>query len=145
MLLQQMSQEQGWALDLAAVALLWRGGCIIRSSFLNDIATAFKQEEALDCLALDGFFSAALNDAQLAWRKVVSGAALAGIAVPGLGCALAFFDGLRCARSPANLLQAQRDYFGGHTYERTDRPRGEFFHTDWTGHGGAVSSRNYSV
>lgn len=145
MLLRDASAQRGWALDLGTVAALWRGGCIIRSGFLNDITAAFGRQPDLECLALDDFFAAALNEAQTAWRQVVCAATLAGIAVPGLGSALSFYDGLRSKRTPANLLQAQRDYFGGHTYELIDRPRGQFFHTDWTGRGGPVSSTVYTV
>lgn len=145
MLLREASDERGWGLNLPAVASLWRGGCIIRSVFLNDIARAFTQAPDLACLALDDYFANALNEAQAAWRRVVSAATLTGIATPGLSSALNFYDGLRTARGPANLLQAQRDYFGGHTYERLDGPRGEFHHTDWTGLGGDVSSQSYNV
>ena len=145
MLLRDAGKQRDWMLDLGAVAALWRGGCIIRSGFLNDITAAFDRNPDLACLALDDFFSAALNEAQLAWRQVVSAAIMAGIAVPGLTAALSFYDGLRAKRTPANLLQAQRDYFGSHAYERVDSPRGEFFHTDWTGRGGPVSSTVYTV
>lgn len=145
MLLAEASRESDWDLDMAAIAKLWRGGCIIRSRFLNDISAAFRDTPALDSLMLAPFFANALNESQTAWRRVVANAALAGIPVPALSAGLAFYDGSRAARLPANMLQAQRDYFGAHTYERVDRPRGEFFHTDWTGEGGDVSSSTYNT
>ena len=115
------------------------------ATFLEDIKTAFDKAPDLENLLLDDYFKNAIEASQEAWRKVVSVSALAGIPVPAFGAALAYFDSYRNARLPANLLQAQRDYFGAHTYERTDKPRGEFFHTDWTGHGGNVSSSTYNV
>ncbi len=145
MLIGEASEEQAWGIDLARLALMWRGGCIIRSRFLDDIARAFRAEPALECLFVDEFFRAALAKAQDGWRRTVATAARGGIPVPAMSAALAFYDGYRSARLPANLLQAQRDYFGAHTYERVDRPRGERFHTDWTGHGGAVSSGAYDA
>ena len=145
MLIGEASGEHDWSIDLARLALMWRGGCIIRSRFLDDIARAFQAAPALECLFIDDFFRAALARAQNGWRRTVAAAAQAGIPAPAMGAALAFYDGYRSARLPANLLQAQRDYFGAHTYERVDRPRGERFHTDWTGHGGAVRSGAYDA
>lgn len=140
MLLASASDELGWELDLSGIALIWRGGCIIRSAFLNDIASAFAGESRLPNLLFDPFFRDAINADQAGWRQVVAAAVTAGIPVPALGSALHFFDGYRSATVPANMLQAQRDYFGAHTFERIDRERGEHFHVDWTGHGGKVSS-----
>ena len=145
MLMREASIEHEWALRPGPIASLWRGGCIIRSRFLRDIRTAFDRQPDLECLLLDDHFRDVLAGSQSSWRKVVAAAATAGIPVPALGAGLSFYDGYRSQRLSANLLQAQRDYFGGHTYERIDRPRGEFFHTDWTGRGGSVSSRTYNV
>jgi 6-phosphogluconate dehydrogenase len=144
-LMRAMSLEQGWDLDFGAVALMWRGGCIIRSRFLGNIRDAFGKSPELPNLLLDEFFQAAIQQAQAGWRRVVSAAALRGIPLPAMSSALAYYDGYRCDRLPANLLQAQRDYFGAHTYERVDRPRGEFFHTNWTGRGGTTASSSYTV
>ena len=130
-LMAAASREHGWSLDLGAVALLWRGGCIIRSVFLGRIKEAFDADPGLGNLMLAPWFREKLSEGQSAWRKVVSTAVLHGIPVPSLSAGLNYYDGYRCAALPANLLQAQRDYFGAHTYERTDRPRGEFFHTRW--------------
>lgn len=130
-LMAAASKEYGWDLDLGAVALLWRGGCIIRSVFLGHIKEAFDAEPELSNLMLSPWLRERLADGQEAWRRVVSTALLHGIPVPSMSAALAYYDGYRCASLPTNLLQAQRDYFGAHTYERTDRPRGEFFHTLW--------------
>jgi 6-phosphogluconate dehydrogenase len=124
---------------------MWRGGCIIRSTFLGNIKEAYDKEPGLENLALDSFFTDALKGAESGWRRAVVLAVEHGIPAPAFCSALAYFDGYRSARLPANLLQAQRDYFGAHTYERLDKPRGEFFHTDWTGHGGNVSSTTYEV
>ena len=144
-LMRAMSLEQGWDLDFGAVALMWRGGCIIRSRFLGNIRDAFGKSPELPNLLLDEFFQAAIQQAQAGWRRVVSAAALRGIPLPAMSSALAYYDGYRCDRLPATLLQAQRDYFGAHTYERVDRPRGEFFHTNWTGRGGTTASSSYTV
>ena len=133
LLLRAAARHQGWALDYGGIALMWRGGCIIRSAFLGDIKRAFEREPALENLLLDPFFAQALARCTRSWRRVVAAAVSHGLPVPALASALAFFDGLRSARLPANLLQAQRDCFGAHAYERVDRPRGEFFHTDWAG------------
>lgn len=131
MLLKSASDEFGWDLDMGAIALLWRGGCIIRSVFLNDIARAFERDAALPNLLLDPFFTERIHEVQAGWRRVVATAVERGVPTPALAAGIAFLDGYRHARLPANLIQAQRDYFGAHTFERTDRPRGEFFHADW--------------
>ena len=130
-LMAEASKQYGWNLDLGAVALLWRGGCIIRSVFLGRIKEAFDAEPGLVNLMLSPWFRERLSEGQAGWRRVVSSALMHGIPVPSLSAGLNYYDGYRCASLPANLLQAQRDYFGAHTYERTDRPRGEFFHTRW--------------
>jgi 6-phosphogluconate dehydrogenase len=145
MLLRAAEKAQGWKLNMGAIALLWSGGCIIRSVFLGDIKKAFDKNLKLESLLMDDFFSGALNKYQKGWRKALTQAVELGIPTPAFSCALAFYDGYRTGRLPANLLQAQRDFFGAHTYERVDRPRGEFFHTNWTGHGGSVSSSSYNV
>ncbi|TKB43194.1 decarboxylating NADP(+)-dependent phosphogluconate dehydrogenase [Thalassotalea mangrovi] len=144
-LMKQASEDFGWELDYGAIALMWRGGCIIRSVFLDDIKKAYDKNPEIDNLLLDDYFNQAIKAAQPGWRKVVSEATLAGISIPCLASALSYFDGYRCKDLPANLLQAQRDYFGAHTYERKDKPRGEFFHTNWTGRGGDTSSTTYDV
>ena len=133
MLMREAAKEYGWQLNYGSISLLWRGGCIIRSAFLGDIKRAFDNNPALENLLLDEFFRDAINQAQSGWRKVVGKAAELGIPTPGFSAALAYYDGYRSASLPANLLQAQRDYFGAHTYERIDRPRGQMFHTDWAG------------
>jgi 6-phosphogluconate dehydrogenase len=145
MLLREASKEYDWKLNFGSIALMWRGGCIIRSRFLGDIKKAFDKNPNLDNLLLDQFFVGAMAEAQDGWRKTVAYAATAGIPTPAMSSALAFYDGYRRERLPANLIQALRDYFGAHTYERTDKPRGEFFHTNWTGRGGNVSSRTYNA
>ena len=142
--LREASTEYKWGLNFGSCALMWRGGCIIRSVFLGEIKAAFEKNPELECLLLDDFFKAALEDAQLAWRQVVAQGALLGVPLPAISTALNFYDGYRTARMPANLLQSQRDFFGAHTYERVDKPRGEFFHTDWTGRGGKISSSTYN-
>ena len=129
---------------MGGIALMWRGGCIIRSIFLGDIKEAFDESE-LENLLLDEFFSSALNKYQARGGGRLSTAIRVGVPMPGFSTALAFYDGYRTARLPANLLQAQRDFFGAHTYERVDKPRGEFFHTNWTGRGGRVSSSTYNA
>ncbi len=145
MLMRAAAQAHHWNLNYGGIALMWRGGCIIRSVFLGEIKKAFDKNPDLANLLLDPFFKKAIKGCVRSWRKVVSTAVKKGIPVPALSTALAFFDGFRSARLPANLLQAQRDYFGAHTYERIDHPRGQFFHTNWTGAGGRVSSSTYSV
>ena len=144
-LMRAAAKTYKWNLNYGGIALVWRGGCIIRSAFLGDIKKAFKRNPNLVNLLLDPFFNKAVTGCQAAWRRVVVRATQMGIAVPCLGAALTYFDGYRRDRLPANLLQAQRDYFGAHTYERVDKPRGEFFHTNWTGHGGTTTSQSYSV
>jgi 6-phosphogluconate dehydrogenase len=145
MLLRATAKENGWNLNMGGIALMWRGGCIIRSRFLGKIKDAFETNPKLSNLLLDNFFSGVLNQYQEAWRRALASAIALGVPTPAFSTALAFYDGYRAGRLPANLLQAQRDYFGAHTYERVDKPRGEFFHTNWTGHGGRVSSTTYNV
>jgi len=145
MLMREAAREHGWNLNYGGIALMWRGGCIIRSAFLGKIKEAFDRTPDLHNLLLDGYFEEVVRRCQPSWRRVVTQAVQLGIPVPALSTALAFYDGYRSARLPANLLQAQRDYFGAHTYERVDRPRGEFFHTDWTGTGGKVASSSYNA
>lgn len=145
MLMRQASEEYGWNIDFGAVALMWREGCIIRSVFLDRIHDAYERNTDLQNLLLDSYFSDLIHKAQAGWRRVVSQAALSGTAIPAMATALSFFDGYRSERLPANMIQAQRDYFGAHTYERIDRPRGEFFHSNWTGSGGSVSAGTYNA
>jgi 6-phosphogluconate dehydrogenase len=145
MLLRAAAKENGWKLNLGNIALMWRGGCIIRSAFLGKINEAYDKHPRLQNLMLDVFFKRGIRHSQKGWRTVVAVAAKRGIPVPAMSTALAFFDSYRADRLPANLLQAQRDYFGAHTYERIDQPRGEFHHTNWTGTGGDVSSSTYNV
>jgi len=144
-LMRAVAMEQGWHLNTGGIALMWRGGCIIRSAFLGKIKQAFDADADLVNLLLAPFFKQAIETAQAGWRRVAAAAAQLGVPMPAISAALAYFDGYRTARLPANLLQAQRDYFGAHTYERIDRPRGEFFHTNWTGHGGTTSSTPYDA
>jgi 6-phosphogluconate dehydrogenase len=144
-LLQAAARTHGWNLNFGGIALTWRGGCIIRSAFLGEIKKAFDRNLKLVNLLLDPFFSNVVATHQAAWRRVIVTAVTLGIPVPCLSSALAYFDGYRSERLPANLLQAQRDYFGAHNYERVDRPRGEFFHTNWTGRGGTTTSQSYGV
>jgi 6-phosphogluconate dehydrogenase len=144
-LMRYAAKEFDWNLNYGGIALMWRGGCIIRSVFLGKIKEAFDKNPDLTNLLLDPFFKGKIESSQESWRKVVSAAVTNGIWIPALSTALNYFDGCRNSRLPANLLQAQRDYFGAHTYERVDKPRGEFFHTNWTGHGGATSSSTYNA
>ncbi|MNY34398.1 6-phosphogluconate dehydrogenase, NADP(+)-dependent, decarboxylating [compost metagenome] len=144
-MIQAAAKEYGWQLDYGSIALMWREGCIIRSSFLGKIKEAFDKNSNLQNLILDDFFKDKILKAQAGWRRVVAAAVLNGIPVPCISAGINYFDGYRSARLPANLLQAQRDYFGAHTYERLDEPRGEFFHTNWTGRGGETSSTTYGV
>jgi 6-phosphogluconate dehydrogenase len=144
-LMRAAAKERGWNLNYGGVALMWRGGCIIRSAFLGKIKEAFDKNPGLSNLLLDPFFRDKVLASQDGWRRVVAAAAANGVPVPAFMTALAYFDGFRAGRLPANLLQAQRDYFGAHTYERVDRPRGEFFHTNWTGRGGTTSASTYTV
>jgi 6-phosphogluconate dehydrogenase len=145
MLMRAAAKEYGWNLNYGGVALMWRGGCIIRSVFLGKIKEAFDRNSKLTNLLLDPFFKSAIKTSQRSWRNVVATAAKKGIPVPAFSTALAFYDSYRSERLPANLLQAQRDYFGAHTYQRIDRPREEIFHTNWTGKGGSVASGTYTV
>ncbi len=144
-LLKMAAAEYGWDLKFGEIAMIWRGGCIIRARFLNEIKKAYDQDPALPNLLLAPFFRNVIEKRQQAWRRVVAAGVANGIPLPAFSSALAYFDAYRCPRLPANLLQAQRDYFGAHTYERVDKPRGEFFHTDWTGHGGDTSASTYTV
>jgi 6-phosphogluconate dehydrogenase len=144
-LMREAAKEYGWELNYGGIALLWRGGCIIRSVFLGKIKEAFDRNPELPNLLLDPFFKEKVEAAQEGWRKVAATALVNGIPVPAFTTALNYFDGYRSERLPANMLQAQRDYFGAHTYERVDKPRGEFFHTNWTGRGGDTSSSTYNV
>jgi 6-phosphogluconate dehydrogenase len=144
-LMRAAAKEYNWNLNYGGIASIWRGGCIIRSVFLGKIREAFNKKPRLENLLLDPFFKRAVRKGQASWRRVVSTATKLGIPVPAISSALAYYDGYRAVRLPANLLQAQRDYFGAHTYERVDKPRGEFFHTNWTGHGGETASTAYTV
>jgi 6-phosphogluconate dehydrogenase len=145
LLMKAAADEYGWNLNYGGIALMWRGGCIIRSAFLGKIKQAYDHNPGLSNLLLDTYFTKKVLNAQQGWRRIVSASVLQGIPVPAMATALNYFDGFRTERLPANLLQAQRDYFGAHTYERIDKPRGEFFHTDWTGHGGDTASSTYNV
>ena len=145
MLLREADRHYGWNLHYGDIALMWRGGCIIRSRFLADIKAAFDKNPALENLLLDGFFHQALLKAEGGWRRTLVRGVELGLPLPALASALAFFDGYRSGQLPANMIQAQRDYFGAHTFERVDRPRGEFFHHDWIGSGGAAASTTYQV
>jgi 6-phosphogluconate dehydrogenase len=145
MLMQEAAKEYKWDLNYGGIALLWRGGCIIRSAFLGKIKEAFDNNAGLSNLLFDPFFQKKMAEAQDAWRRVVATAAMNGVWIPAHATALAFYDGLRNGRLPANLLQAQRDYFGAHQYERVDEARGKFFHTNWTGRGGDTASSTYIV
>jgi len=145
MLMRAAAEEYNWKLNWGGIALMWRGGCIIRSRFLGKIKEAFDKRPRLTNLLIDPFFKGEIRKSQVAWRNVVAVAAKKGIPCPAFSTALSFYDSIRAERLPANLLQAQRDYFGAHTYERIDKPRGEFFHTNWTGRGGDVSSTTYDA
>jgi len=145
MLLREAGKEQGWNLNMGGIALMWRGGCIIRSRFLGEIKKAYDKNPQLTNLLLDGFFNGVLNNYHAAWRRALIHGIGYGVPTPAFSTALAFYDGYRTERLPANLLQAQRDFFGAHTYERVDKPRGQFFHTNWTGRGGRVASGSYNA
>ncbi|MDR1175164.1 MAG: decarboxylating NADP(+)-dependent phosphogluconate dehydrogenase [Treponema sp.] len=145
LLMREAAREHKWNLNYGGIALMWRGGCIIRSSFLGKIKEAFERNRELENLLLDPYFIELIEQAQGSWRRVCAAAIGSGIPVPALSSALAYFDSYRSERLPANLLQAQRDYFGAHTYERVDKTQGRFFHTDWTGHGGSTSATTYTV
>ena len=144
-LMRAAAKEYGWNLNYGGIALMWRGGCIIRSVFLGKIKEAFDKDPGIANILLDPYFSGKLAEAQQGWRNVLCTAMQNGVPAPCLTAGLQYYDGYRCKRLPANLLQAQRDFFGAHTYERTDRPRGEFFHTNWTGHGGDTVSSTYNA
>jgi 6-phosphogluconate dehydrogenase len=144
-LLRAAAQTYKWNLNYGGIALVWRGGCIIRSAFLGDIKKAFDRAPTLANLLLDPFFRDAVGSRQVGWRRAIVAATLSGVPVPCLSSALAYFDGYRSERLPANMIQAQRDYFGAHTYERIDQPRGKVFHTNWTGHGGTTTSGSYKA
>ena len=145
MLLREAGKDQGWHLNMGGIALMWRGGCIIRSRFLGKIKEAYDKDPNLTNLLLVDFFKGVLNEYHPAWRRALIHGIGYGVPTPAFSTALAFYDGYRTERLPANLLQAQRDFFGAHTYERIDKPRGEFFHTNWTGRGGRVASGSYSA
>ncbi len=144
-LMRAAAEEYQWKLNYGGIALMWRGGCIIRSVFLGKIKDAFDANPGITNLLLDPFFREKVDKSQQGWRNVVATAITNGIPAPAISAALCYFDGYRCEKLPANLLQAQRDYFGAHTYERIDKPRGEFFHTNWTGRGGTTASSTYNV
>ena len=144
-LMMEAAKEYNWNLNYGGIALMWRGGCIIRSVFLGNIKKAFDQNPELPNLLMDPYFKEKVEAAQAGWRRVCALALTHGVPVPSLTTALCYYDGIRSERLPANLLQAQRDYFGAHTYERVDKPRGEFFHTNWTGKGGDTASTTYVV
>jgi len=144
-LMQAAAKNYGWKLNYGGIALMWRGGCIIRSTFLGKIKEAYDRNPELSNLLLDPYFKSLVQSLLPSWRKVVANAALCGIPTPAFASALSYFDGYTTDRLPANLLQAQRDYFGAHTYERVDAPRGQFFHTNWTGEGGSTSASTYNA
>jgi 6-phosphogluconate dehydrogenase len=144
-LMDAMARESKWEINRGGVALMWRGGCIIRSAFLGKIKEAFDRDPKLTNLLLDPYFQSEVERCQNGWRRAAAAAITHGIPAPAMSAAMAYYDGYRCDRLPANLLQAQRDYFGAHTYERVDRPRGQFSHTNWTGRGGSTSSSTYNV
>jgi 6-phosphogluconate dehydrogenase len=144
-LMRAMAKDSGWTINNGGVALMWRGGCIIRSVFLGKIKEAFDRNADLANLLVDPYFAAEVGRAQAGWRRVLAAGIAAGIPMPAMTSALSYYDGYRAGRLSANLLQAQRDYFGAHTYERTDKPRGQFFHTNWTGRGGTTASTTYNV
>ena len=144
-LMRMAAKEYGWDLHYGEIALLWRGGCIIRATFLEKIKAAFDRAPELANLLVDDFFKGEIERCQKSWRRVVAQAVLSGVPVPAFSSALAYFDGYRSGNLPANLLQAQRDYFGAHTYERVDRPRGEIYHTEWTESSGKTVSGTYNA
>ena len=144
-LMAAQAKASNWELNNGGIALMWRGGCIIRSAFLGKIKEAFDRNAKLVNLLVDPFFAGEIGRAQSGWRRVIGTAAAHGIPAPAMSSALAYYDGYRTGRLPANLLQAQRDYFGAHTYERIDKPRGQFFHTNWTGRGGTTASSTYNA
>jgi 6-phosphogluconate dehydrogenase len=144
MLFRQAAKTYNWSLNNGAIAMMWKGGCIIRSAFLSDIKRAFDRDSQLENLLFDEFFRDAINKCQASWRLVLAESIMLGIPTPAMSTAMAFYDGYRSEMLPANLLQAQRDYFGAHTFEYLDEP-GKFHHVNWTGHGGATSSSSYQA
>jgi len=144
-LMRAAAATYGWKLNYGGIALMWRGGCIIRSVFLGKIKDAFDEYPDLANLLVTPFFAEATAEAQKAWRRVVCLGVKYGVPMPAISSALAFYDGYSSERLPANLLQAQRDYFGAHTYERVDKVRGEFFHTNWNGRGGTTTAQTYAL
>ena len=144
-LMRMAAKEYGWDLHYGDIALLWRGGCIIRATFLEKIKAAFDRDPGLANLLVDDFFNGEVSRCQKSWRRVVAQAVFSGVPVPAFSSALAYFDGYRSGNLPANLLQAQRDYFGAHTYQRIDRPRGEIYHTEWTESSGKTVSGTYNA
>ena len=144
-LMRTAAKTYGWNLNYGGIALMWRGGCIIRSVFLGKIKEAYDKNPALENLLLDDYFAETMKSLVESWREVVAYAVKCGVPMPAFSSALSYFDGYTPERLPANLLQAQRDYFGAHTYERIDQPRGQFFHTNWTGHGGNTSASTYNA
>jgi 6-phosphogluconate dehydrogenase len=144
-LMRMVALERGWKLDFGSIALMWRGGCIIRAAFLENIKTAYDSQPELLNLLVDAHFAKLMQSHQQSWRKVVATAVEHGVWIPAFSSAISYFDGYRTGRLSTNIIQAQRDYFGAHTYERLDKPRGEFFHTNWTGRGGTTSSSSYTV
>lgn len=145
MCMREAAKEYGWTLNYGAIAMLWRSGCIIRSVFLEQIKKAFEKDRDLSNLLMGDYFKSMIDKCQPSWRRVVSQAVMLGVPIPAFSSALAFYDGYRSGQLPANLLQAQRDYFGAHTYKRIDKPKDQVFHTNWTGHGGDVASGTYTV
>jgi 6-phosphogluconate dehydrogenase len=144
-LLRAAASEYDWDFNYGEIALMWRGGCIIRARFLSNITEAYGKNPGLQNLLLDEYFKDAIEHSQLAWREVIARTVEHGIPIPAFSSALSYYDGYRSAVLPANLLQAQRDYFGAHTYQRLDKPNGEYFHTNWTGSGGDTVSTTYNV
>jgi len=145
MLMRAAAGHYGWNLNYGGIALMWRGGCIIRSAFLGKIKEAYDKDPELSNLILAPYFRSAIEKLVPAWRKVAAASVETGVPAPAMLSALSWFDGYTTEKLPANLLQAQRDYFGAHTYERLDAPRGHFFHTNWTGHGGDTASTTYNA
>jgi len=144
-LLRAAARDHNWKLNYGGIALMWRGGCIIRSKFLQKIKDAFERNPELNNLLLDNFFMDIIHRSQEGWRRVCAAAALNGYAIPAIYSALGYYDGLRTAKSTSNLIQAQRDFFGAHTYERVDKPAGTYFHTNWSGQGGSTASSVYNA
>lgn len=143
--MRESAKEHKWALNYGSIAMLWRGGCIIRSRFLGKIKEAYDKNKNLECLLLDPYFKKEVQENIKGLRHTASASMLSGVPTPALSSSLSFFDSLKASVLPANLIQAQRDFFGAHTYERLDKPRGEFFHTNWTGSGGNITASSYNV